>query len=220
MMRVGSRPLHHPRMSLCLYRVLSFLRSGLLFVVVESSCLPVWPTRFQIPSIFLGLQTPGKPYGLALNKSKTLTSSTSEPIRQLWGHIFLKICSTVSKKKNQTFVFTCIFYWGRRHLQYLDDTDSSESTRGCALIRYRQMYSIYLFECFYYYHRWITWISFLINLFDVILFWSLVVRGCSCVSFCSLSLQRLCSKNKCLLFFFFFFTDISYTTHYLFFCCS
>lgn len=101
MMRVGSRPLHHPRMSLCLYRVLSFLRSGLLFVVVESSCLPVWPTRFQIPSIFLGLQTPGKPYGLALNKSKTLTSSTSEPIRQLWGHIFLKICSTVSKKKTK-----------------------------------------------------------------------------------------------------------------------
>lgn len=55
---------------------------------------------------------------------------------------------------------------------------------------------IYLFECCI-----ITWISFLINLFNVVLFGSLAVRGCSCVSFCSP--HRLCSKKKRLLSFFF-----------------
>lgn len=76
---------------------------------------------------------------------------------------------------------------------------------------------VYLFECFYY-HRWITWIYFLYNLFDVILFFggSLAERGCRCVSCRSLSffVFLFWKKNKCLLF---FYLQISLMTHYLFF---
>lgn len=53
-----------------------------------------------------------------------------------------------------------------------------ESTAGDVLsLDVENCIPVYLFECFYY-HRWITWIYFLYNLFDVILFlWEFSRKG-------------------------------------------
>lgn len=118
------------------------LQTGLcvFFAAVQLSCLPVLEKK-KNPLSFC-FQMPSKPYGLAQNKSNTLTSSTSE-----W-HSSMRYYIGKKKKKKRP----------------------APKENGFILIQVKEylgMCAKYLFECLYDYHWWLTWIYFLFNLFVV-----------------------------------------------------